>query len=68
MEIVNDYSKIVIDIAICAYIEPPQEEATSKRAWQNFLDVKAIKQYWKSTNQVEKEMRAYPGVRTRYYF
>jgi hypothetical protein len=68
MELVDDYSQIVIDIAVCSYDIMPKYESVSYNAWENFLAARAIKNYWQSTNNVEKEMRAYPGINYRYYF
>lgn len=37
LEVVDDESKITVDVAICGEVPLPKEEVDSKNAWENYL-------------------------------
>lgn len=67
MDIVDDYSEITIDILICGYTYLPNG-TVSPNSITNMMTSRAIHGYYASTNNVEVEERAYPGVNYRFYF
>ena len=67
MEIVDDYSDVIVDIAICGYAAPPAS-TVSKNARTNFEDMKTVRDYYIGSMSVIGETRAYPGLDIRYYF
>jgi len=66
-ELVDDYSDIVVDIALCSYSSMP-EETVSKNAIENWKAARDIHQYYAGTSNLFAEARAYPGLDVRYYF
>lgn len=69
MEIVgDDYSKIIVDVAICSYVGPPPEEPISKNALFNWRSSNSLHGYYASTDSLAAESRAFPGLNFRYYF
>jgi len=67
MEIVDDYSDIIVDVAICGYAAPPAT-TVSKNAKANWDAMKTVRDYYISSMSVIGELRAYPGLDMRFYF
>ena len=67
LEIVEDPSDIIIDIAICDY-HAPVEGTISNNAYRNFQTDQAIGNYWKKMGTVSQQMQALEGVEYRYFF
>ena len=69
LEIVDDISKINIDIVFCTTgrNEHPIPE-TSPRAWENWLRAKEISHVHSGHDSIIAEMRAYPTANWRYLF
>lgn len=67
MEIVDDYSKIILDVAICGYMAQPNP-TIEKSAIHNFQAAKSIKDYYAGSNSLFEQAEAYPGLEMRYYF
>lgn len=65
--VVDDYSQITIDILVCGYSAKPRE-TVSQKVTKNIADRRDIHQYWYNTNNIQKELLAFPGVNVRYYF
>lgn len=68
MEIVDDYSDIIVDIAICSYMGPPPGQTYSSNAIANWMSARSIHNYYAGTSNLYAESRAYPGLDFRYYF
>ena len=69
MELVgDDYSKIIVDVAICGYQAQPTEEQISKDAYVNWNYARSVRAYYDDTNSIFTSARAFPGLDIRYYF
>ena len=67
MEIVDDYSDVIVDIAICGYATKPTAD-TSKNAMENFNNGKNLRDFYQGGNSVFGQAKAFPGIQSRYYF
>ena len=67
MEIVDDYTDIIVDIAICDYAERPGGKV-HKNAAMNWIEAMMIKSFYTGGNALEGAARAYPGLEVRNYF
>lgn len=67
MEIVDDYSDVIVDIAICGYSTPPDTEV-EKNAIKDYLMARNIRDYYINSNSLWEQAKAYPGIDIRYYF
>ena len=67
MEIVDDYSDIIVDVAVCGYssVHTTEETGTTMENYQTSRDINA---YYSNTSSIVEQMRAFPGLQTRYYF
>jgi len=67
LEIVDDPSKIVMDIIL---LSSPKMNATtvSGTTLDNYMRYKEIKDYYHSTNAIVENMRSHPSVNYRYWF
>ena len=67
MEIVDDYSDIIVDIALCDYFPLPAHEV-SNNALVNWIHGYSIKSFYNGNNALFQQERAYPGLDLRHYF
>lgn len=67
LELVDDRSKIVLDVAVCAHEQVERVEKTGNTI-SNFLRYRQLKKYYNYMNDVLEEEEAYPGVNFRYTF
>lgn len=63
----GDYSKIIVDVAICGTTNLPKPDV-AKFAAKNYLEAINIRNYYKNTSSVWEQAKAYPGIDMRYYF
>lgn len=68
MKVVDDYSKITLDVAICGYSEVAPTEDTLGKTINNYMHARSLKSYYSNTDMVADARRAYPGVNWRYFF
>lgn len=68
LEIVDDESKIELDVILLNPVAGPKYDNKSKSAINNFLRAREIKDYYKNMNDVAEFMRAHPSVKYRYLF
>lgn len=66
-EIVDDDSKITIDIIVCGATKKLAPWNQKNKAVSNYLRFKDIKDYYDSKAEIWKFMQAYPKVNFRYY-
>lgn len=69
LEVVDDISKITIDIIFCTQgrIEKTIEQ-TSDRTWDNYKRAKDISYVHSGHDQIIEEIKAYPTANWRYLF
>ena len=67
MEIVDDYSDIIVDVAICGY-HSLNGYPTENSAVKNAQNARNIHDYYNNSNSVIAQAQAYPGLEARYYF
>ena len=63
--IVDDESKIIVDVLICGTVSPTTEEK-SGNGWENYFRGRAEKKFYNDGNQLIYTMRAHPNVNFRY--
>jgi len=68
MEIVDDYSDIIVDIAVTDYAAVPTREDASRNAAKNWWFGFSLHRFYSSTNSLYRQAAAYPGLDIRYYF
>jgi len=68
LEIVDDPSKIVMDIILLGSPKMNATTASGGSTVDNFLRYKEIKDYYHSTNAIVENMRSHPSVNYRYWF
>jgi len=67
MEIVDDYSDIIVDVAICGYQSEPGA-SVSRNAITNWQIAKSTRDYYNGGNSLWSQAKGYPGIDMRYYF
>ena len=67
LEVVDDTSKIILDIAICQSA-PQTGETIDKSAFHQFMDGRHIRKAQNGMNVINWQTRAYPDVNFRYLF
>ena len=67
LEVVDDVSDIIVDVAVCSYSSVPEGEV-EKSAIKNWQTARDIKNYYAGTSNLFAEMSVYPGLELRYYF
>ena len=65
MKIVDDPSKIIVDVAICGIVETEQQSDTGLSIG-NYLRGQDIKTEYNSGNSIDEIRRAYPTVNYRH--
>lgn len=69
MDLVDDESKIIVDILICGSPDHPDVwDKKAKTAISNFMRERDLKSFYKSTNSVATGMKAHPTVQVRHVF
>ena len=68
MEIVDDPSKIILDVMICGNETLNTTETVDKSAYGNFLRNKDIHDFFVNYDSIYQEMDAFPTVNYRYLF
>ena len=66
MDIVDDESKIVVDVFICGAPETPPSEAETGHSWENFFRGWTLDRYYSSTDSLAFSTAAHPTVNMRY--
>ena len=66
MDIVDDYSNIIVDVAVCGYQAESGKEV-SKNALKEWNIARSINNYYISDDFIA-QTKAYPGLDVRYYF
>ena len=67
MEIVDDYSDIIVDVAYCDNYEAGPGRDVNKNALEEWQIARGINKYYKSDDFIA-QISAYPGLDVRYYF
>mmetsp|Transcript_27820 Transcript_27820/g.26879 ORF Transcript_27820/g.26879 Transcript_27820/m.26879 type:complete len:112 (-) Transcript_27820:229-564(-) len=65
---VDSDEKIVVDIAICSYIEEYETPADPKTTIDNFMRYRQIKKHYSSLDDIITFMQAFPNATYRYFF
>ena len=65
LDLVDDESKITVDILICGNSEI-KTEASTKSTIENILRSHQIKSYYSGINAIQNQIRAFPNVNWRY--
>lgn len=68
LEVVEDESDIIVDIAICDNYALGSEEKLGKNSFSEFFRGRSIKNYYSSSNEIADAKRAYPNVNWRSLF
>ena len=63
--IVDDESKIIVDVLICGESEMKEKEKTGK-SWESYLRARKISKYYGNTNSLVYTMKAHPTVNFRH--
>jgi hypothetical protein len=67
-ELVDDDSKIIVDILQCKYDVIPEDKVASKNAWTNWRRAKNFHSHYSNLDEIDEQMKAYPNVNYRYLF
>ena len=66
MDIVDDESKIIIDVLLCHAYESPHELNEMFRSWKNYFRGHSIKKFYDNHNSIAQSMKAHPTVQMRH--
>jgi len=59
---VDDDSKIIIDVMICSLEEPIEEWSSSGNAWQNYFRFRDLRNRNHNSNAIAGVVRAHPKI------
>ena len=65
-ELVDDDSKITVDVYICGDDAAPTTESKTGNAWENYFRGRSVASYYGSTDSIAQSMAAHPDVNLRY--
>ena len=68
MDVVDDESKIIMDVLLCGSNAAPEEETDSGHSINNYLRGRQLHNYYDSVNSLTQSLRAHPTVQHRYVF
>ena len=68
LDLVDDESKITIDILICGDNAPPEEWDSDGNGWSNFFRGDDLKKYYNNTDDIDRTMRTHPEINWRSVF
>jgi hypothetical protein len=68
MEVVDDPSQIIVDVAICLYDKEVPQYDESEKTLGNFLHSFMLKKYYVGMNSLEEVKRLNPDVTIRHVF
>ena len=66
MEIVDDESKIIVDVYICGDPTLPHTETKTGYGWENYYQAHKLRKYYGNTDSLAQSMMAHPTVQMRY--
>ena len=66
MDIVDDESKIIIDVLLCGAPDSPEEIKKSGNSWENFFRGRSIEKFYGNTDSIAQSMKAHPSVQMRH--
>ena len=66
MDIVDDESKIIMDVLICGAPEGPEAWTEDGNGWQNYFRGREIRKYYGNTDSLAYSMTAHPDLSIRY--
>ena len=66
LDVVDDESKIILDVLICGDAVAPVEGKSDKYTWENFLRAHSLSSYYNGSNDLAQSMKTHPNVNWRY--
>ncbi len=66
MDLVDDESKIIVDVFVCGAEDTPPVEDDTGKAYENFMRKRTLHSYYSNTNSLATGMMAHPKVQMRY--
>ena len=66
MDIVNDESKIIMDVFICTSPDEPEVWTDDGKSFTNFWRERTLRNYWGSTDSLASSVEAHPKIKMRY--
>jgi len=64
--IVDDESKIIIDVFICGAPDTPEVEEKPGNGWENYFRSRTLGKFYGNTNSLLADMIAHPNVQMRH--
>lgn len=58
---------ISVDIAMCGFDTPKKQDVEGNNAIENYIAALNLKKYWFSLDNIDKQLRAYDGVKINYF-
>ena len=66
MDIVDDESKIIIDVLLCGAPDSPEEIQKTGNGWENYFRGRSIEKFYGNTDSIAQSMKAHPTVQMRH--
>ena len=64
--IVDDESKIIVDVFICGAPAAPETEEETGNSWENYFRGRAINKFYGNSDSIAQSIGAHPTVQMRH--
>mmetsp|Transcript_1243 Transcript_1243/g.1645 ORF Transcript_1243/g.1645 Transcript_1243/m.1645 type:complete len:88 (-) Transcript_1243:585-848(-) len=65
-DLVDDDSKVIVDVLICNSPDEPDELTKTGHSWNNFFRNRGLNNYYHGTDSIATSMAAHPSLQWRH--